>query len=116
MNAIAIVARMLLVVVLIQFYAAGLAIFGAASFNFHAATGWIFILLALALTIFSLTSKSRRNSGVLAAIILGMSIAQPVVALGLRNTPWLAALHPVLGLGIAVSLLAMARRAGAAAT
>ena len=112
MKFVAVYARILILVIAAQCYAAGLAIFGAASFTVHALTGWAFILLALALAIGSLVSKARRSLAPLAMLILLMSIAQPALALGLRQWPWIAGLHPLVGLMTAGLLIVLARRSG----
>lgn len=115
-NFIGVFATLLLLVVAAQFYFAGLGLFGATSFTLHALTGWVFLLLALALLVASLVSKLRRRLAPLAALILLMSIAQPVLALGLRRWPWVAGLHPLVGLGIAALLTILATRARAQRT
>jgi hypothetical protein len=107
------IAWMMIGVVAAQFYFAGLGVFGATSFTVHALTGWVFILLAVALLVGSLVSKLRRRLAPLAALILLMSIAQPVLALGLRRWPWVAGVHPLVGLGIAALLTILATRSTA---
>lgn len=116
MTFISLFARLLFALIVWQFYAAGLAIFGAESFTLHAVTGWVFILLSLALTVAAVTSKRRREVAWFAAAILLLSVLQPVLALGLRQFPWVVALHPVVGLLIAGLLIAVARRGTPAAS
>ena len=85
----------------LQFYAAGLALFGLTSFMSHALLGYGLILGAL--TLLALTSAARlgrRHVG-LAVGVLALVVLQPVLAVGLRGQfPWMAALHPVVALVI----------------
>lgn len=111
MTPLSLFTRFLFLVIVAQFYAAGLALFGAASFMPHAVTGWAFILLALVLTIASTVSRARRRLAPLAIAVLLLSAAQPAIALGLRQWPEAAAVHPVVGLAIAGLLITIARRA-----
>ena len=108
-------ARLWFVLIVVQFHAAGLANFGAASFTVHAVTGRVFILPSLALTIAALVSKARRQVAWIAAVILVLSALQPAIALGLRQFPWVRALHPVVGLMIGGLLILFAKRGTPAA-
>jgi hypothetical protein len=111
MSALGWYARLLVLVVVAQFYLAGLALFGGSTFVPHAITGWVIILLALSLTIGALMVKARRTLAPLAIGILLLSVGQPAIVLGLRRWPAAAALHPVVGIAIVGLLILFARRA-----
>jgi hypothetical protein len=109
--ALALYARFLILVIAAQFYAAGLAIFGATTFVPHAIIGWTFIVLALVLVVAAMVSRSRRVVGWPAVGVLLLAISQPVIVFGLRQWPPVAAVHPVIGVVIAGLLLVISRRA-----
>ena len=111
MKALALYARFLIVVVAVQFYAAGLAIFGATTFVPHATIGWSFIVLSLVLVVWAVASRSRRELAWLSAGVLLLAVSQPVIVFGLRQWPPAAALHPVVGLALVALLLVAAQRA-----
>lgn len=111
MKALAFYSRLLMVVIAAQFYAAGLAIFGATSFVPHAITGWSFIVLSLVLVVWAMVSRSRRALVWPVIGVLLLAVSQPVIVLGLRQWPPAVALHPVVGLAIALLLVVVTRRA-----
>ena len=111
MNALTLFARFLILVIAAQFYAAGLAIFGATSFVPHAIIGWTFIVLSLILVLTAMVSRSRRLVAWPASAVLLLAVSQPVIVFGLRQWPAVAAVHPVIGLVIASLLLVITRRA-----
>ncbi|HVE79887.1 MAG TPA: DUF6220 domain-containing protein [Gemmatimonadaceae bacterium] len=79
----------------LQFYAAGLGLFGAASFVPHALLGYGLILGATILLALTAAARLPRRAVLLAAGVLTLAVLQPVLAIALRGTPALAALHPV---------------------
>lgn len=111
MSALAWYARFLLVVIAAQFYAAGLAVFGATSFTSHALIGWSFMALALLLAIWAGLSKSRRTLLPIGVAVLLLAMSQPVIVFGLRPWPAVAAVHPLVGLLLAALLWEISRRA-----
>ena len=110
MKTLALFARFLILVIAAQFYAAGLAIFGATSFVPHAIIGWSFIVLSLVLALTAMVSRSRRMVAWPAAAVLLLAVSQPVIIFGLRQWPAVAAVHPVIGVAIAGLLLIIIRR------
>ena len=115
MKALALYTRLLLVVIAAQFYAAGLAIFGATSFVPHAITGWSFIVLSLVLVVWAMVSRLRRALAWPVIGVLLLAVSQPVIVFGLRQWPPAAALHPVVGLAIALLLVVVTRCANTVA-
>jgi hypothetical protein len=100
-----------LAAIALQFYAAGLGIFGAASFVPHALLGYGLIVGAITLTVLTLIAGFPRRVVALAATLIGLTILQPVLALGLRPAaPALAALHVLNALAIFALAALVARR------
>ena len=94
----------------LQFYAAGLALFGMTSFMSHALLGYGLILGALTLLALTVAARLGRRSLGLAFGLLLLVVLQPVLAVGVRSQyPWLAALHPVVALVIFGLALEIAR-------
>lgn len=92
-----------LLLVPVQFYAAGFGIFGAGSMAPHATIGWTMIPVAL-ISAFSAALARRSWGDALRAVgVLGLIILQPILAFAPRaSLPELSALHPVNGLAIGV--------------
>ncbi|MGQ0647006.1 MAG: DUF6220 domain-containing protein [Gemmatimonadaceae bacterium] len=90
-----------------QFYTAGLAAFGAASFVSHARTGWLVQLACLCTLALLLIARAPFRVTRFAILVLLLAVLQPILAFAPRdNFPWVSALHPLNGLAIvAVSIL-----------
>jgi hypothetical protein len=90
-----------------QFYTAGLAVFGAASFLSHARIGWLVQLASLLTVVLLLSARVPFRVTRLAILLLLLAILQPVLAFAFRDSaPAVSALHPVSGVAIvAVSVL-----------
>ncbi len=84
-----------LVAIALQFYAAGLAVFGVSSFMTHAMFGYSMIIGAIILLVLTFTARLSRRAKLLAAGVLFLTALQPVLALIRSPIPVLAALHPV---------------------
>ncbi len=85
----------------LQFYAAGLAAFGAADFTLHGIVGWSLILATILLMVFALLGGYRRGELLQSLVLLPLVILQPVLALVevfRVSAPAVAAIHPVNGL------------------
>jgi hypothetical protein len=94
---------LVLLLVPVQFFAAGLAVFGASSFRMHQQVGWLMQLLALLSFVVSILARKRGASVLRAFVLLLFMILQPVLAFVPRaSMPELSALHPVVGLAIGV--------------
>lgn len=78
----------------VQFYAAGLGLFGAATFGTHALLGYGLVIGATTLTGLTLAARFPRRVIAVAAALIPLTVLQPVLALTLRaSAPSLAALH-----------------------
>lgn len=102
----------------LQFFLAGLGVFGTgAAFEVHATVGTTLafasiVLLALAGVLTLSGSLARRSAGLAALLVVLMVVQYSLVELFSEAVPALAALHPVNGLlvlGVALSL-ALERR------
>ena len=94
----------------LQFYAAGLGVFGAADFMPHALLGYGLILGAVTLTVLTVTARLPRRAVLLAAALIPLTILQPVLALAFRApAPALSALHTLNALVIFALAAAVAR-------
>ncbi len=97
----------------LQFFLAGLGVFGTgAAFEVHATVGTILafasiVLLALAGVLTLSGSLARRSAGLAALLVVLLVVQYSLVELFSEAVPALAALHPVNGLlvlGVALSL------------
>jgi hypothetical protein len=94
----------------LQVYMMGLALFGVTSFMPHATLGYLMVLGALILMILTFSAKASRRDKVLAALVLVLTVLQPVLVLMLRGrVPALAALHPLNALVIFALAASVAR-------
>jgi hypothetical protein len=94
----------------LQFYAAGLGVFGAADFMPHALLGYGLIIGAVTLTVLTVTARLPRRAVLLAAGLIPLTILQPVLALTFRApAPALSALHALNALVIFTFAAAVAR-------
>lgn len=102
---------LLLIAVPLQFYAAGLAVFGASSFAMHSMLGQAMVPLALLSLVAAAVARPAGASPSRAAALLFLMILQPVLAFAPRASfPALSAVHPVVGLAIAVVAWQIDRR------
>ena len=93
----------------LQFYAAGLAVFGVTGFMSHALLGYGLVLGAVILLALTRAARLGRRATALAVGIVALTLLQPLLAIGLRRTlPALAALHPVVALAIVALALEIA--------
>jgi hypothetical protein len=95
----------------LQFYAAGLGIFGAASFVPHALLGYGLVLGAVTLAALTLLARLPRRTAQLAGALVPLTALQPVLALAPRpDAPAVAALHAVNALAIVALAALVAQR------
>ena len=107
------------VVVVVQFFLAGMALFTAESWHAHVDTGYFAGLGLLALPLLALAARLPLLDVFLS---VSLTLAAWLQILLPQTTPWLAAFHPVwalvlLGLSLAVvrrAVLSARRRAGTA--
>ena len=94
----------------LQFYAAGLAIFGVTSFVPHAMLGYGLVIGALTLATLTAAARLSRRAKMLAFGLVPLTVLQPVLALVPRaDAPAIAALHAVNALLIIVVAAMVAR-------
>ena len=105
-----VIAYVVLAAVVLQFYFAGLAAFGAAKFDAHAVTGWALIPLSVLLTLFAALSRAGRRTVGCAGLGILLFILQPVLAFVPRvDAPAISALHTVNALLIFGLIYTLAR-------
>ena len=95
--------HLILVGVPLQFYAAGLAVFGASSFRMHSIVGQAMVPLSLLSLIGAIVGRRAGARPSLAALLLALVALQPVLAFAPRASfPAISAIHPVVGLLIGI--------------
>src|SRR5215218_3630635 len=106
--------------VVVQFFLAGLGIFGAESFDAHESLGWSIHTASIALFLLALLGpRTGRAIGMSFALLVLLTVQ--VLLPGLRDdAPGLAALHPVvallvLGLAVHIGMPLLSRRRAASA-
>jgi hypothetical protein len=106
--------------VVVQVFLAGLGIFGAESFSAHETFGWILHTTAIVLFLLALLGpRTRRTIGLSFGLLVLITIQ--IMLVGARDdTPYLAALHPVLalfvlGLALHIGMPLVSRRSAAPA-
>lgn len=87
-----------LVGALVQFFLAGLGVFGAATYDAHQAFGLILVLVALVLLVLALVARLPRTTVLLTLLLLGLNVLQMFLAN--VDVEEVAALHPVNGVAI----------------
>ncbi len=103
--------RIVLAATIAQFYTAGLAVFGAASFRMHNVTGRFMVLASLGTMTLLLVARVPFRVSRFAIGILVLALLQPVLAFGTRATaPSLSALHPLNGLALVALAVLLDRR------
>ena len=104
----------------VQFFLAGVGVFGADSFDAHESLGWMLHTASLVVLIAAIVGPRTRHAIVLSVVFVVVFTIQ-VMLPGLRDdSPWLAAFHPllalaVLGLAVRIGMPALSRRRGASA-
>ena len=85
-----------LAVGVIAYFLAGMAAFGASSFDAHRGSGSLLVLLSLILLI--LAAVGRREALTQSAVLFGLMLVQMVLAVAGEDVGVLGGLHPVNGL------------------
>ena len=94
---------LVLLLVPVQFYAAGFGIFGAGSMAPHSLIGWAMVPLAIVSAISAAFARRGLADIGRALAVLGLIILQPILAFAPRaSVPEISALHPVNGLAIGI--------------
>jgi hypothetical protein len=84
--------------IVLQFFLAGVGIFGAGSIQAHRISGYIITLAAVLLLVFALGGRLGRPRIIFSALLLVLLVVQ--IALIESNQPWIEALHPLNALAI----------------
>ncbi|SRR5579884_471498 len=99
---------------LVQFYLAGAALFGATTFQPHRTLGSVLAVAVLLLLVLAVVARPSRRLVGRTALLAGLTIVQVVLPSLRPNLPWVAALHGVVAVGIAAQAAAIARAPGRA--
>jgi uncharacterized membrane protein len=94
--------------VVVQFFLAGLTVFGGTSIEAHRVLGFILMAGALGLLVLAVVGRLPRRTTLLTVLILGLSILQSVLAN--VDVDEVAALHVVNALAIAFVAYALMQR------
>jgi hypothetical membrane protein len=109
MRAHAITAWVFLGLLALQFFLAGIGIFGAGSFDPHAINGTLMLVVALVLLILAAVRRLGRPIVTMSAVLLLLTLVQGFLPAARDDAPVLAALHPVNALVLLVLAHALAR-------
>jgi hypothetical protein len=85
--------------VVVQFFLAGLAVFGTTSYDIHRAVGFILGLVSVAMLVIAIGTKMPRSLSGLSIVLVGLNVVQIVVVQ--LDAGEIAALHVVNALAIA---------------
>ena len=95
--------------VALQFFLAGLGMFGASDFTSHAINGTLLLLVALVLVVLAAVGRLGRQAVTLSVLVLFLAALQHVLPALRDGAPVVAALHPVNALVLLVIGYAVAR-------
>lgn len=93
------VAAAYLAAVIVQFFLAGLAVFGSTSFEAHRGLGFVLLAGSLVLVVLAYVAKLPKRMIVLTAVLLGLNVLQLILA-NIDDVPELAALHVVNAIAV----------------
>ena len=110
-SAYLVIAWLLLVAVIVQFFLAGLGVFGAESFEAHRDFGGAFHLLALLLLLLAIFVRRNRMDMILALVLFVIVTVQFSLPNAVDDAPGVAALHVVNALFIWIVGYHLAMRA-----
>ena len=88
-------ARIFLAGLLLQFYLASTAIFGAGSFQPHRILGAALTMIVFLFPVLALAGRLGRQRIVLSILLVVLTIVQMMLPSLRGAAPWIAALHPV---------------------
>jgi len=110
--AYSVVAWLFAAAVIFQVFLAGLSLFAsAANWGTHREFGYGLGFLALLLVMLAVLSRIPRAIGLWLALLLAAYTIQTILPVLRRDTPWVAALHPLNALAVFWIALTHARRA-----
>ena len=104
-------ARIFLAGLLLQFYLAGIALFGAGSFQPYRMLGDALTILAILFPVLALVGRLGRKLIGLSILLVFLTIVQIMLPSLRGSVSWIAALHPVNALAL-MGVSAMIRRNG----
>src|SRR5919112_2145964 len=82
----------------VQFFLAGVGVFGADSFDAHESLGWILHTASLVVLIAAIVGPRTRDAIVLSVVFVVVFTIQVMLPGARDDSPWLAAFHPLLAL------------------
>jgi hypothetical protein len=91
-------ALVVMAAIVLQFFLAGVGIFGAGSIEAHRVLGYVITLAALLLLVVALIGRIGRQRIIFSAVLLVLLVVQ--IALIESKQPWIEALHPLNALAI----------------
>jgi hypothetical protein len=98
----------------VEFYLAGAALFGATTFQPHRALGVALAAAILLLLVMALIARPGRRVVGLAAVLTALTIVQVLLPSLSTGLPWVAALHVVNAVALASVTVGIARASGQA--
>jgi hypothetical protein len=98
----------------LQFYLAGAALFGAMTFQPHRTLGNLLAVAILLLLVLALIARPGRSLVGLTALLAGLTVVQVLLPSLRTGLPWVAALHAVVAVGMAAGAAAIALAPGRA--
>jgi hypothetical protein len=102
-------AWLVLAALVLQFYLAGAALFGAITFQSHRALGNLLAVAVVLLVITALVARPGRRLVGLTMLLASLTLVQVLLPSLRTELPWVAALHVVVAMGMGVQAAAIAR-------
>jgi hypothetical protein len=93
----------------VQFYLAGAALFGAMTFEAHRALGYLLTVAILLLLVVALVARPGRRLVGLTVLLVGLTVVQVLLPSLRTGLPWVAALHVIVAVRIGAQAAAIAR-------
>lgn len=105
------VSAVYLVAVVVQFFLAGLGVFGASSFDAHRGLGYALFLASVLLLVLGIVGRLPRVTLLLTLVLVFLNVLQTILATLDDDVPEVAALHVVNALAIFLVAHLLVRRA-----
>jgi Family of unknown function (DUF6220) len=114
------VALLIAVGAVVQFFLAGVGVFGADSFDAHESLGWSLHTASIVVLIAAIVGPRTRRAILLSIAFVVVFTIQVMLPGARDDSPWIAAFHPVLalavlGLAVHIGMPALSRGRGASA-
>ena len=84
----------------VQFFLAGVGVFGADSFDAHEGLGWSLHTASIVVLIAAIVGPRTRRAILMAVAFFAVFTIQVMLPGARDDSPWIAAFHPVLGLAV----------------